>query len=289
MKNIQLIHDNADIHPAAKFTQPDQLLSGFFNHFSITQHEKSFDLTLPDFFGNDSTELKLTFFYKNDMYFVHDNGSAFSVLKNNAGEKYDTILKTLNLDNLQQTFVYRKFIGFNNFFYYLQNLIYIANADLIYENIDDKYFLFAHDKEDLSDAENIDADKFINTIKQNFKTTYDEDKGLIFVFPRLYPDSTISASYRIETLCKNKIRIRDNLQGCFEGDILACLLCADKNLSTHADFISLFTERFGCEFDGKAVSITAEIEDGNFVPALLKFVNLAVLLSDVGFHIQLSR
>ncbi len=208
----------------------------------------------------------------------------------NAGEKYDKVLKKIHKPfGVEDPVLYSAFSQNRILFNFLKKLIFIANADLIYRNIKTDYPIFDSPEKPIPDTDNIDTNQLVSSIKKDFKSVYDENKGLILVIPHLYPSSTICASFQTETLSENKIRISDNLKDRPEGSVFDGFYYIHDDISAFANFISKFVKRFGGNFDGKNISLTAEITYGNFAAALLRFMNIAFLLSELGGFIKLPQ
>ena len=83
------------------------------------------------------------------------------------------------------------------------------------------------------------------------------------------------------------LRLSDHCKGKIEGEIFETFYFSNDDLTPYRSCIDRFCRRFGADFDGKDLSLTAKPED--FIPALFRFINLAVLLSDFGRMIELPE
>jgi hypothetical protein len=91
----------------------------------------------------------------------------------------------------------------------------------------------------------------------------------------------------METLADGRIRISDARKGKLEGQILEQFYWDHDDVAPYGKFISRMAERFGGKFDGQDVYVTEKT--GRFFQAMMKFFNLAVLLSEFGHDIDAPR
>lgn len=255
-------------------------------HIDITVNEKTVELIVRSFFANN--DLTLTVFSVDGVYYVHDNNSALSCLKENAGNKFDEIFEKIKHPLLLgETPIFGKLTNLMN---YLQILVFVANADLIYESIRDNDFHWEYIKAvDMSNLQKINCDYVCDKLDKCFSTTYIEDKGLIINPKMIYPLNNTYPALLLEKLTEDKIKISDCIKKGYEGAILETFYWYSKDINAYADFIQPFFDRFGGELENKELVLTDKISDGDIFPVLFRFLNLAILFSQLGQLIILPK
>ena len=93
------------------------------------------------------------------------------------------------------------------------------------------------------------------------------------------------AAFLIETLDEKHIRISDRKKNKIEGEIFEAFYWSNDDISPYTPFVSKVAERFGAEFDGRNLYLTEK--STAFFGAVLRFFNLAVVLSEFGHNITL--
>jgi hypothetical protein len=140
---------------------------------------------------------------------------------------------------------------------------------------------------DADQADPLDAAALLDELKNSIHFDYDENKGLYYWLDTNYSFSSGRASFLVETLERKRIRISDKNKGKIEGEIFEAFYWDNDDISPYSKFLSKITARFGAEFDGRDVFLSDKAE--NLFPAMVKFFNLAVLLSEFGHDIAVRK
>lgn len=279
-----------DWRPANKFAESEALSALFFDAIDSCTSGNKLTIHIPNFFCDKS--LVLSLHHYGDLYYIHDNGCAIDYLKTNVSDS-DERNRILNAVCNEQWIVDGKITGFfsqtYHFFYYLQRLIFIAHADLHHMKAERQFYdpNNSHQYIDSQLGEAHDFAKLLQSLKENMCFGYDENAGLYFRIDTTYSLNSTTISFLIETLDDNTIRISDNRKGKIEGEIFESFYWSNDSLLPYRDFIETFTSRFGAYFDGENVYLIADQKD--FISALLRFINLAVLLSELNRLIALPE
>lgn len=264
----------------------NDFLSVLCKDVKITVSKKEIELNIENFFGN--SDLKLTIFAVNDLYYVHDNMSAVSALKKNAGEKFNEIFEKVKiLFKIEQSPVFGQLKSLMS---YLQLLVFIANSDLVYKNIlhNDHHYWTDTNAVDMTNTQDVNLQIVTETLNKCCDTMYIENQGLIIKPNMLYPLNSTYGAWLMNNLTENSVQISDNVKNRFhEGSILENFYWGNNDIENYTDFISPILNRFGGELVNKEIILTAKINDGDFAPSVFKFFNLAVLLSQLGLFIKL--
>lgn len=279
-----------DWKPATKFAEPKEMLRMIFDAVKSEITENSLKMIIPCFF-HESCELRLVITHFDGVYYVHDDASAVAVLRKNTQDDkkflsvFDTINKKLSLKGDK---ILGAFCQVSSLLHYLQVLIFVANGDLYYENLDEEGLYSDSDIPYVPEeqGESFDAEKLLEKIKQSVFYGYDENKGLYLGLDMIYSFNNTTVSYLVETMDDGTLKISDNKKGCFEGEIFETLYGCYDDITPFSDCINKFCKRFGAYFDGENVSITTNVDD--FTSAIYRFISLAVLLSELGRLIDLS-
>lgn len=278
-----------DWRPAKKFVEPQELSNMFFSAIKTEYSQNVLKITIPGFFNE--SDLVLSIHCVNEVYYVQDNGCAINRLKKRVDEdKLSRILnKVCSKHWLKNGCVIGFFTGFHYFFYYLQKLIFIANGDLVYSRFEEQAYK-AHIKErdyiDEDKAQSFDYVKLLSDLKNDFSFGYDENCGLYFSIATTYSLFSTHISFLIETIDDN-ICISDMRKGKTEGEIFEAFYWSNDDITPYEKFINKFTKRFNAEFKNENVYLTDKKE--NWIKAQFKFINLAVLLSEIGHNIKLPK
>lgn len=94
-------------------------------------------------------------------------------------------------------------------------------------------------------------------------------------------------AFLMETLEDGHIRISDRRKGNIEGELFEGFYWDNDDIAPYSKFVSKLATRFGAEFDGRDVYLTDKKD--NFYKAILRFFNLAVLLSEFGQDIAVPK
>ena len=77
----------------------------------------------------------------------------------------------------------------------------------------------------------------------------------------------------------------DSRKGKTEGEIFEAFYWSYNDITPYTDFIRVFADRFGAVLEDKNIYLTDVRK--NWLPALLRFINTAVLLSEFGHNIKM--
>lgn len=297
IKNIQSVCDKLtqksadaaalrDWKPAAKFTEPESLASLFFKRINVSVSGNVMTVRFPQFFG--TTDLKVSIHSFGGLYYIHDNGCAIRHLSKHIPDqtRCQRILKRVcHTCWTEKGRITGSFLNANQFLQYLQNLIFIAQADLYYTKATcqlvgkEKGYRYVSARA----AEPLDEKILLELLKQCISFDYNENRGLYYWLDLHYCLSPARCVFLVETLEKGNIRISDRRKGEFEGEIFESFYWGHEDIARHKKFISKVASRFGGEFDGKNVCLTDK-QDQIF-RAMLRFFNMAVVLSEFGRNI----
>lgn len=279
-----------DWKPAAKFTEPEALASMFFEKIEKTFSDHVMTLKFPYFFG--ATSLKVSIHKFQGIYYIHDNGCALRHLSKQVTDKQKLariVKKICHPCYIQKGRCTGSFCTATQFLLYLQDLIFLAQADLYYTRSDQ---LLRRKNQirvyvDASRAEPMDTTALITELKNAIHFCYDQDQGLYYWLDMHYSLSSIRCAFLMETTQTGSICISDKRKGAFEGEIFENFYFGNDDISAHGKFIDKIAQRFGGEFDGKNVYLTEK--ETNFFKAMVKFFNMAVILSLFGRDIALPK
>ena len=287
---IQKAIDVRDWAPKPKFAEPDELSKTFFGAIQKEVTEKTVILKFPKFFGSSS--LKVSIYKVGDIYYIHDNGSAIRHLGRNVGDrtKREKIVNRI-CDKCWKngSKIMGSFITARQFIYYLEQLIFIAHGDLYYTKAErplyckDKSFVFPS----LENTDKIDADELFEELKNAISFEYDENVGLYYWLDSQYSLFNTRPAFLLETLQGRQIRISDKRKGDVEGSMFEAFYWDNRHLQPFYKFLFRFSDRFGAYFDGEDVFLNEK--QSNFINAIFRFYNLAVLFSEFGNNINLPK
>lgn len=279
-----------DWKPAAKFAEPEALCAMFFGKIEKKTAGSVLTLRFPRFFG--ATDLKVSIHRVGELYYVHDNGCAIRHLSKKLNDSQAcarALKKVCHSCWIRNGKITGSFINAFRFLYYLQMLVFVAHADLYYTKAEtplyekDRKYIFV----EADQAEPLDEKAMLDELKNGIHFCYDENQGLSYWLDTNYCLFSGRASFLVETLDDKYIRISDAKKGKVEGEIFEGFYWCDKERALYSKFISKIASRFGAEFDGQNVYLTDKSE--NFYKAVVKFFNLAVLLSEFGQNIALPK
>ena len=293
IKKIQLKADYAKIlrdrKAARKFLEPQELQQMFFGSFKTEFKDDILHITFPFFFGD--TELKISIYTAEDIYIVTDNGATLKLLREKVEtkEKFDEILsKVCDEQWIQNDEIIGNFSQSHGFYYYLCRLIFIANADAFYTRLEnciypenDSYEHIGIDK-----REAFEPSFLINEFKETMSFSYDEDEGLRIGLGMLYSINCTNAAFLIETNEDGSITLSDGRKGKVEGEILESFYWDNDDIYKYEKLVKDLTEKFGVYLTEGNIYIDGPCE--KFVEIWFKFINAAVLLSELGAKISLN-
>ncbi len=281
-----------DWKPAAKFAEPEVLLQLAFDGIEAKHSGNITTLKIPKFFGN--TNLTLSIHRADGIYYVHDNRCALRYLARTlrSTEKYErAVRKVCHCHRIDKGRITGSFSDVTGFLFYLKDLIFVAQADLYYARaksqlcFKDKGYVYipAEQGEPFAEAD------LMNMLRESVNSYYDEDMGLCCWLKASNSPFQTRYSFLVETLADGRIRFSDKLKGKYEGELLEpCYWYHNStDISVYRSFLSKLAGRFGGEFDGKDIYLTAKTKD--FQSALFRFFQLAVLVSRFGHDIALPK
>jgi len=290
-KKVEIARQERDWKPAEKFAEPEAVLSAIFGNVKPSLGDNTLNLTLENFFSCKNEDLNLEIAFCEGFYYVHDNGCALHVLQRNV---QDRIKFNLILDKIKEIFPLRdtkavyEFGKISEIFSYLQMLIFIANADLYWRNLTDDGFLCDTTVEFIDDfrKEAFNTNQFLEALKRNFECRYDQNRGISLRIGMTYSANNTPVGYIFKKE-ETEVSITDFAMERTEGSIFENLIKQNKNISDYSVYIKRVCRRFGCDFNDGQLSLTF-FEKNDSAAELLKFVNAAVLLSELGRAIDLS-
>lgn len=279
-----------DWKPANKFTEPEVLARMFFEKIEKRISENVLTLKFPKFFG--STDLKVSIHKAANIYYVHDNSCAIRHLSKQVKDqqKRDRIIKRVcHSCWIDKGSITGSFCSCFRFFYYLQRLVLIAHADLYYTRAERP--LYCKEKGCIyvgaKNAEPLGEAELLETLKGGIGFCYDENQGLYYWVDAKCSLSSGRTAFLMETLEDGHIRISDRRKGNIEGELFEGFYWDNDDIAPYSKFVSKLATRFGAEFDGRDVYLTDKKD--NFYKAILRFFNLAVLLSEFGQDIAVPK
>lgn len=281
-----------DWKPAAKFVEPERLIQLVFDGIETKHAGNITTVKIPKFFGNAG--LTLSIHRAGDIYYIHDNRCALKHLARKIKDpsKYErAIRKVCHSARIDNGRITGSFVDVTGFMYYIKDLVFVAQAELYYPRakcqlcFKDKGYVYIPE----SKAEPFDEASLINMLKEGVIASYEEDEGLCCRLKAGNSPFQTRYSFLIETLDDGRIRFSDRRKGKYEGELFEpCYWYHDsKDISVYRRFLSKLACRFGGEFDGKDIYLTAKSKD--FQNALFRFFQLAVLVSKFGHNIALPK
>ena len=302
-----------DWEPAEKFAEPEDLLKQFFDNISTACENNVLHITIPGFLRE--SDLKLSIYKVKDHFIVHDNGCAVKSLS----KQIDSIRiqKVLDLlwdkTNLQDNKLFTQITDVKSVLYFIQEVILTANADLYYEYFNEEPF--GHRRyiepckafESEQQAEDFDANAFLNALKEIITAYYDENKGITLRFDAKYCHCSYGIRVLIETLNDGTVRFSDaykNKQ--YEtGEMLEAFYFSSREEydDMYYEVMQKLAKPFGMAFDMTSSIIFPEYNGRkhkhknpymlstapNWVRDFYKFMNSAVLISVVADRINYEK
>lgn len=277
-----------DWKPAAKLAEPETLAAMFFGKIEKSVAGNVMTLMLPGFFGG--TDLKVSIHQAQGMYYIHDNGCAIAHLSKGVADaraRQGLLERVCHSCWIHEGRITDSFLDERQFLLYLKKLVFVAHADLYAMRVSGLAIPgdgdYAYAEEAQSDP--LDEPALLEILKKSIRFGYDENVGVYCGLALSYPIAPVRCAFLLQTLEQGNIRISDKRKGTVEGEIFELFYWDHDDLSAHGEFISRLAAPLGGVFDGKDLYLTDQKE--NFVQAILKFFNLAVLLSEFGGKIDI--
>lgn len=276
--------------PAAKFADPDEVLTRLFAKIKMDVSDNVVTLKLLRFFG--VTDLKLSIHTVNGAYYISDNGCAVKHLTKRVRdkEKRNRVLnKVCHPCWLYQDAVTGCFSSTFSFFEYMKWLVFVAHADLYYTKAEGRLCKKEKDYVYLTaeKGEPMDTTALLSLLRGGIGCYYDENDGLCVWADAKCSLSSSRTAVQIKTLPSGDICLSDKRKSQYEGTILEAFYWDHDDIAPYGTFITKLTARFGAAFDGKDVYLTEKAE--RFDKALFRFFNLAVLLAELDHNITLPK
>lgn len=281
-----------DWKPAAKFAEPEELIQLALEGIEIRHTGTVTTVKIPGFFGNSG--LTLSIHSADGIYYVHDNRCALRYLARTLGngETYQrAVKKVCHSRRMDKGRITGSFCNVTGFLYYIKDLVFVAQAGLYYPRAkhqlcfrDKGYVYVPEDK-----AEPFAEADLLHILKESIRAYYDENEGLCCRVQASNSPFSTRYSFLVETLDDGRIRFSDRLKGKYEGELLeACYWYHDStDITVYRRLFSKLADRFGGEFDGKDIFLTAKQKD--FQSALFRFFQLSVIVSRLGHSIALPK
>ena len=281
-----------DWKPATKFAEPEELPRLAFDGIATKHTGTVTTVRIPKFFGN--TGLTLSVHRVDGIYYVHDNRCALRYLARRLqdADQYErAVRKVCHKHRIDKGRITGSFSNVTGFMYYIKDLVFVAQADLYYPSakhqlcFKDKGYVYIPEDQ----AEPFEEAELINMLKESVNAYYDENMGLCCWLNAGNSPFQTRYSFLVETVDDGHIRFSDRLKGKYEGELLEpCYWYHDStDISAYGRLFTRFAERFGGEFDGKNIYLTARSKD--FQRALFQFFQLATLVSRLGHSIALPK
>ncbi len=279
-----------DWKPAAKFAQPADLAAMFFAKAETVLCGNVLTLKLPKFFGRAG--LKLSIHKAGALYYIHDYGCAVQHLEKQVqnAESCGRILdKVCHHSFLEGRRVTGSFCDGRGFLRYLQMLVMVAQAGLYHTKLQrrlyprEKGYAYVHP----SKAEPMDEAALLEILRGGVGFGYDEQQGLYCWADVRASLNTSRIFFLLETLEDGQVRISDRKKGKFEGEIFENFYWSHDDIGPYGKFVETLAAHFGGRFDGRDVYLMGK--QGDFAPLLLRFFNLAMVISEFGNGIPVPR
>ncbi len=287
IRKYQLAVDKHNWTPALKVCEPEELRLKFLDFIRCDVAADRVVLVFPDFFGAEGESLKITVVRYDGLYYVHDNECTLKRLfeKVNAHEKYLEVLQSIKSNmSFDGRRVIARFTDARGLLHYLGILLLVANADLYYDRLDEPG-LNSDCGVKLPSAEEFESFDFgtlLNDLKERIYCRYDENCGTKLTVGIPYSLNDEYASFLIESFENRSARISDARKG-NTGEIFDSFFFGNDSLQSYSDYINRVCEGFGVLFDGRNLYLPT---NGNTLDevfrALFKFMNVAVVLSELG-------
>lgn len=277
-----------DKKAARKFLETQELQQMFFGSFKTEFKDEILHITFPFFFGD--TELKISIYTAEDIYIASDNGATLKLLREKVEteEFYKILLKVCNEQWIQNDEIIGIFSQPHRFYYYLCRLIFIANADTFYTRLKNCIYPKndSYEHIEIERREVFEPSFLINELKETLSFSYDEDAGLRIGLGMLYSINCTNAAFLIETNEDGSITLSDGRKGKVEGEILESFYWNNDDIYEYEKLVKDLTGKFGVYLKEGNIYIDGPCE--KFIEIWFKFINAAVLLSEMGAKIFLN-
>jgi len=290
-KKVEIARRERDWQPAQKFAEPQRVLNAVCGSVQSSLNDKSLNLTFKNFFACKNEDLNLEIAFCEGFYYVHDNGCALRILQKNVPDrmKFNLIADKIKASvPLWDNKVVYEFGKISEIFRYLQILIFVANADLYYHNLTNNGFFCDTSVKFIDDfrKEAFNTKEFLESLKRNIECRYDQNRGVCVRIGMTYSTNTTPVGYIFKKE-ETAVSVSDFAMDRAEGSIFENLIKQNKRVSDYSVYIRRICRRFGCNFADEQLTLTFP-EKNDPIVELMKFINAAVLLSELGCAIELS-
>ena len=282
-----------DWKPAAKFAEPEEVLSLAFQGIEIAHDGFVTTIRIPRFF--EDTDLTLTIHQVDGIYYIRDNRCALEyladTLRDEEGSYERAIKKVCHRHRMDNGSITGCFTTVEGFLQYLKELTYVARAAIYFRRL--KKQLCVSQGADgylpLDRAQPFDAGELVEMLRTVLNTDYTQEEGLTCAMAFGNGFSGLRYVFQVESLEDGHIRFRDIRKGRYEGEILECVYWyhGEEEISCFRQPFSQLAGFFGGEFDGREFSLTVKTKD--FQWGLYQFFQLVMVVSVLGDAIALPR
>ncbi|MBQ3075610.1 MAG: hypothetical protein IJC26_06035 [Clostridia bacterium] len=302
-----------DWKPAAKFSEAEEAAKQLFDSIQTSFDGRILRITLPGFLRE--TDLQISVYKVKDRFIVHDNGSAVKSLSARIGA--DRIQKITELlwgeENFRDGKILTTITEAKSLFYFIQEVVLTANADLYYEYYYKErfgrrsYVEPCNTLEWENSAEEFDASAFLDDLKKAISIRYDENKGLLLHLDTKYCHCSYGIRVLIETLDDNTLRFSDGHKNKpYEtGEMLEAFYFGsdEKSDAAYYQLMQRLAEPFGLTFDMTSSIIFPEYDGHShhhknpymlssvkcWIQSFYRFMNGAVVISVVADRIHYKK
>lgn len=273
--------------PAPAWTTPEALADEVFGSVKTAIADNVLTITLPSFFGEHA--LCISMHMTDNVWYVHDNGCSLARLRERIADEAtfrEALVAVCDEGWIVNGAVTGCFAQERQLLYYLQRLIFIAHADLLYRYVEEPLYVFREEDAFVEPdrAEPVDFAAFLRAIRERFTFGYDEHTGLYLAVIDTYANNPTTYSYRFQ-MFGDTVRLSDRCKGLLEGEILESFYWDHDCLDDYAAFVAPFLSRFGAIMENGNPVLDTHKDD--MVKALYAFFQLAHLVSEFGHAIDL--
>ena len=282
-----------DWKPAAKFAEPEEVLSLAFHGIEIAHDGFIATIRIPKFF--DDTDLTLAIHQVDGIYYIRDNRCALGylaeTLREEEGMYEQAVKKVCHKHRMDDGSITGCFTTVEGFLQYLKELTYVARAAIYFRRL--KKQLCVSQGADgylpLDRAQPFDAGELVDMLRTALRADYTQEEGLFCGVAMGNGFSGLRYVFQVESLEDGRIRFRDIRKGQYEGEILESVYWhhGGEEISCFRQPFAQLAGFFGGDFDGREFSLT--VRTGDFQRGLFRFFQLAVVAGVLGEAIALPR
>lgn len=253
---------------------------------TVSENDGELRAIYPHFIAS-KYDLELTVTKINGRYYVHENGCVVRYLKESGiyplyeknRKKLESVFGVaLAGDRLQRGYVKEN----KGYFDFIKNLIFILNLDLIYPYLDMDKRYSADDfiiPNGVVKYEDISGYGACVQLK-----VYEKDDGYLISSGIRYSDSDVGASTVFFKECADGTVTIDDGETHFDfrRTVLEPLEQTDNGFDIYAELTGKICERYGIEWHDSKISMTSKPNTEVLLNNYFRFVQGAVLLSEVG-------